>query len=569
MRMHGILAVVCAVGGALLLALGGLVPAHVRAIDRELLARAGADTPTVSDLARKAEREGRIGLSLRLRQAAAPRVPPAAGSPPSSNATANAAASVPALAPAPAGTPSWGRPVAWLDEQLGPSMPRSTTTAEALPVVLEWALPPGSRAALLRPLSASSDPTVMALVACRKLERTEVFPPVPSAAGQPLDAALLIAASLAETRSLHGGLGLEWERAASAAIQARGTAPLERAMLDLLAAARHLDWDSLTSLAERSEDAASLSMLGSVAGVEGRDWGTLLALVQANGSVRGVAEHIRRHGDRGLEDLREALTAGTGAVPALIAHGGRIHHGWLRPRVVSAMGLRGVADWLNHTTAKVPRLALAVKYLLWIDGVFLVLFGGWHARRLLAGPLARRFEPRPDYRVLIASALAVGVLIFLAVEQYLVLRRAPPNARHTVWQPPLRARLRVDLPKTPTKLMNEKMIAMLVAFFVIQLVLYLIGLARLRRVRGQAVEPPVKLRLVDNEESLFDAPLYMGIAGSVLALVLKLTGFEGISLMASYSSTLFGILFCFILKVMHVRPYKQQLILESAEYPPA
>ena len=97
----------------------------------------------------------------------------------------------------------------------------------------------------------------------------------------------------------------------------------------------------------------------------------------------------------------------------------------------------------------------------------------------------------------------------------------------------------------------------------------MIGIARLRRVRSQEVEAAVKLKLIDNEESLFDAPLYMGIAGSVLALVLRLTGFEGISLMASYASTLFGILFCFILKVMHVRPYKQQLILESAEYPPA
>jgi hypothetical protein len=33
--------------------------------------------------------------------------------------------------------------------------------------------------------------------------------------------------------------------------------------------------------------------------------------------------------------------------------------------------------------------------------------------------------------------------------------------------------------------------------------------------------------------------------------------------MASYSSTLFGILFCFVLKVLHVRPYRQQLILQA------
>ena len=110
---------------------------------------------------------------------------------------------------------------------------------------------------------------------------------------------------------------------------------------------------------------------------------------------------------------------------------------------------------------------------------------------------------------------------------------------------------------------------MLVAFCVIQLPIYRAGVARLRHLRDRLVDSEVKLKLIDNEEALFDAPLYMGIAGSVLALVLRLTGFEGVSLMASYSSTLFGILFCFILKVMHVRPYRQRLILEIAENSPA
>lgn len=106
---------------------------------------------------------------------------------------------------------------------------------------------------------------------------------------------------------------------------------------------------------------------------------------------------------------------------------------------------------------------------------------------------------------------------------------------------------------------------MLVVFFVIQFSIYLLGLSQLRHIRGQMVDDGTRLKLLDNEESMFDAPLYLGIAGSVLALVMRLTGFDDISLIASYSSTLFGILFCFILKVMHVRPYRQQLILDSAE----
>jgi hypothetical protein len=34
-------------------------------------------------------------------------------------------------------------------------------------------------------------------------------------------------------------------------------------------------------------------------------------------------------------------------------------------------------------------------------------------------------------------------------------------------------------------------------------------------------------------------------------------------LMSAYASTLFGILFVAILKILHVRPYKRRLILET------
>lgn len=558
MSRHGITAVVCAAAGALLLGLGALLPAHVRAVDGELLAAVGEGSPTMADLAGRLASEGHWGAARLLYGSARPTNAP--------SIVAGLERIREAVEGAGPGAAKWGRVEPWLDRHVGTTAAGSPDNA---PAVLEWALPAESRAALLKPLSDSTQPAVMALVACRKLERTEIFPPVPTPAGQPLEAALLVAASLAELGHAHPGLAVEWERSANAALQGRGTSALERSMLDLLSASRRLDWDTLGTLTRRCEDAAALAGLHSVSGPEGRDWGSLMATVLANGGARGVAGHIRRHGETGLKDLREALSLGSAAVSELVASQGRIHSPRYRLLLVDALGLRSFSNWLNGLTRKGPQMALAVKYLLWIDGLFLTFLGAWHFRRVFMDPALRRIEPRPDLRVVTIAAVAGGVLLFLTVERYLVLQRAAPNARGAIWQPMVRARLRADLPKNLTKPMNEKMIAMLVAFFVIQLSIYLIGLARLRGVRNQDVEAPVKLRLIDNEEALFDAPLYMGIAGSVLALVLRLTGFEGISLMASYSSTLFGILFCFILKVMHVRPLRQQLILESAEYPPA
>jgi O-antigen/teichoic acid export membrane protein len=84
-------------------------------------------------------------------------------------------------------------------------------------------------------------------------------------------------------------------------------------------------------------------------------------------------------------------------------------------------------------------------------------------------------------------------------------------------------------------------------------------------IRRQFVSSELKLRLLDNEEHMFDAGLYVGLGGTVLSLVILALGVVKPGLMAAYSSTLFGILFVAILKICHVRPYRRQLILETGD----
>ena len=94
-----------------------------------------------------------------------------------------------------------------------------------------------------------------------------------------------------------------------------------------------------------------------------------------------------------------------------------------------------------------------------------------------------------------------------------------------------------------------------------------IGYAILFRIAaGQMLGPDteVKLRLLENEENLFDAGLYLGLFGTAASLILLTLGLIKPSLVSAYSSTLFGILFVALLKIFHVRPYKRRLIIESA-----
>jgi hypothetical protein len=252
-------------------------------------------------------------------------------------------------------------------------------------------------------------------------------------------------------------------------------------------------------------------------------------------------------------------------VQELLRSGYRVHPARVRTWVMEKLGGEPLALWLARLAGRAPIFALGLKYLLWVDGLFLLLAGLWYGRHFFLEEANRRFEPRPDLQRLVAVTGAAAVLLFLISERLLILKSGAPETRAGRAFPVFQARLRLDIPQAKTPAMNEKILAMLVAFFVIQLAIYLVGLGRLRYIRSQGVEGAVKIKLLDNEEAVFDAPLYVGIGGSVLALVMRLSGFDEVSLMASYSSTLFGILFCFVLKVMHVRPYRQRLILESTE----
>ena len=82
-------------------------------------------------------------------------------------------------------------------------------------------------------------------------------------------------------------------------------------------------------------------------------------------------------------------------------------------------------------------------------------------------------------------------------------------------------------------------------------------------IRRQQVPSRIKLKLLENEENMFDSGLYIGLGGTVASLVFLAMGILKPSLMAAYASTLFGIIFVAILKIVHLRPFRRRLIIDA------
>jgi hypothetical protein len=111
--------------------------------------------------------------------------------------------------------------------------------------------------------------------------------------------------------------------------------------------------------------------------------------------------------------------------------------------------------------------------------------------------------------------------------------------------------------------MNDVSLITLLLFFVLQGFLYSASVIKLADIRKQPTSARIRLKLLENEEHLFDAGLYLGFVGTIISLILVSLGITKPSLMAAYSSTSFGILFVSFFKIFHLRPVRRRLLLES------
>lgn len=117
----------------------------------------------------------------------------------------------------------------------------------------------------------------------------------------------------------------------------------------------------------------------------------------------------------------------------------------------------------------------------------------------------------------------------------------------------------------PTFAMDLHSLLAIALFGALQITMYLVCLAKIRSIEALALPALVKLRLMENEENLFDGGLYLGIGGTAAALVFQVLGLVEPNLLAAYSSNLLGITCVAIVKIRHVRPYKTGLILAAQD----
>lgn len=536
----------CVILGTGMLVCGLLVPVHLRAVEDSVLLAAGKNTPSLVSEGLALGAANKLGAAQLLLKAARQEQLPG---------REKLEYNVGDLARQHPRWEVWGGPEPRFESIFEPDKRLPDSGSECF---TQYLIRQPNRERVLALLKDSADPVARQLVQFRSLTNTVLFPASNSSSGQALDAAISIAGLLADGRYLAAGLSNALLRVVLEANVGGKTEPLENVLLDLMSLGQRFNWGQLVVFVGRVPDTETLRLLLNLLRRDEQSAPLVFSAVQLSGDPAGVAKYLEEYGNTGVKDLGQSLRYGAGGLKELLARKQRICASrWSQPVALDAC-------------LRTPWLGLTAKWLLYLGAGWLLaaaLHFGRPAVSALELPLqVRGFHLAREF--LFGLGFLLVVLMF--TEPFL-----SQESQRVIF--PIRLRLPIVgsiLPDASANhtvnswIMNKLNLLTLLLFFVLQALLYTASLVKLAEIRRQRVPPKTKLRLLENEDHLFDAGLYLGFVGTIISLILVSLGIVKFSLMAAYSSTSFGIIFVSIFKIFHLRPAKRKLVLESeAESP--
>jgi len=544
----------CAIFGLMMLALGLLVPAHLRAVDRSVIEAAGRNTPTLTDRGLALVQRKNLGAAQLLSQVAEARRMPE---------RERLSAAVDQLMSQQPDLITLGDDEPGLKILFG--IDRVPLTSKSGPIT-DFLVRRENRQRALDLLRASANPVVQELLRFQVRTNTAIFSPSTSASGQALDTAVAICGLLLERGRLTSSLSNAVLVLAADANSGRDSMPLEQVLLDLMSAGQRFNWGQLVEFVGGIEDVETLRRL-TVVVRKGEDLPTLFSAMQLSRRPAEVAQYLMNFSQTGLRDLGESLVYGAGAVNELLRRNQRLSIAKMRDGVAAHTPVGTVSALMADYNLRAPWLALAAKWLLYLAGGFLLALAWHYAGR--APELERPLQVR-GLHFARESLFALGLLlvVLLLSEPFLAQESQKVEFPLRLRLPTVGSAAPAEAPRANTSFMNQLSLLALLLFFVIQSLIYTACLVKLAEIRRQNVPARIKIKLLENEDHLFDAGLYIGFVGTIISLILVSLGVIKPSLMAAYSSTSFGIIFVSIFRIFNLRPLRRKLVLEAeAVYP--
>ncbi len=579
----------CAIIGLLLLVSGWLMPVHLRAVDSAVLRRAGERTPSLVQRGLELVKEKNLGAAEMLLQTAReegladrgelglavtnlarehPDFQVWGGGEPDLEAlfasTARRESSTPSVAKPLEGRPTAPASTAPAEPARGLEGEKAATGRHSVSVPLtEWAIRLENRGPVLERLSASPNAAAQELLRCRGLTNTVIFPPSDSASGQALDAAVSVCGLLLVEGRMSGTVSNAVFTLARVANGGSSSQPLEELLLDFMSLGQRFNWGQLSSFLSRVEDPQSLRLLSNIARTKEEQLPVLFAAVELTDQPGQVGRYVVSYSKTGLSDLGASLRFGEGGLKVLLQQVKRPYPSRSSESQWANTPLGVLYENAVSYSWHQPQAALAAKWLIYLVAGFLMALA-LHFVLPAVSMLERPLQVRGfHFAREILFALGFLVVVLFLSEPFLAQESQRAEFAFRLRLPMVGSAVAAGKPGVKASFMEPKSLLTLLLFFVLQALIYTACLVKLAEIRRQRVPPRMKLKLLENEDHLFDAGLYVGFAGTIISLIMVSMGVIKPSLMAAYSSTSFGIIFVSIFKIFHLRPERRRLLLAA------
>jgi hypothetical protein len=543
--------VICIVFGLLLMVCGWLMPVHLRAVEAPLLRQAGRNTPSLTSRGTDLLRGGELGAAEMFLRA------PAQLKKHEVETLADAVDTTARQFPV---DEAWG--VA--DPTLNNYFPAAPVPGEALS---DFVVHEENRKKALEFLEKSQQPAVRELLQTRNLAKLTTFAPSQEAGGEAFDAAVVMVGVLLDQQALAPGLRSDISTAALAANRGGNTVPLEQMLMDFISLGQRLNWGQLNAFLRKTESISVLNDQVDAVRSAGGDLPVLFAATELSGEPKAVADYAKNLREDGLKDLATALPFGAGGVQTLVQQDERIYTTRWRTMASEYEPFAAIQSFMAGYCWRTPSFALIVKWLLYFGAGFLLALA-LHFGRPPASNLEEPLQVR-GFHVAREFLFALGFLlvVLLVSEPFLAHESTGTGMPFRLHIPTAGSAVQPGSTDIKASIMNQSNPIIILLFFVLQGLLYIACVVKLAEIRRQRVGPRVKLKLLENEEHLFDAGLYLGFLGTIVSFIVYSVmagkGGHQFSLMVAYSSTSFGILFVSFFKIFHLRPTKRRLLLEA------
>jgi len=452
-------------------------------------------------------------------------------------------------------------------ESFASLLPETRLIAASSPPVVSLLLPLNERLTLVEQLKRSSNANVEALLGIRELKGMVQLHPADHAAGAPYDSGLLTLAQLIESGHIDpawadqmGGLANQ-----AAVGNTQAIAAVEDLVMSTLSLGRKLDFRSLANLADFNETLAGWADMATLYRAKPEKIPLLFTILHYEKQSRPLFEYLSEYPETGISDLQLALEKGPAAISLILKEALPIHESTRLSEEILKPIQSYRPDFFISLSITDRSAALGLKLAFFLASGLAVAFAMgavWRGSSKTTNEIDY-LNPAVLSRNICIS-LAFTLLIWFTFEpDILKSDKDEVNSGPRIEFAVAGALESIQSPVKTMQDLNHVTLLVLLLFFIVQLVIYCFCLLKLKEISKQMLSPMMKLQLLENEENLFDFGLYVGLGGTVLSLILVAVGIVEASLMAAYASTLFGILFVAILKVMHLRPYRRKLILQT------